>query len=102
MVRLPLVLSDHQTPTEGVKRPDGIRVTKSRTVGTERQREHGRVACCLRSLDEAIRGIHRLPTGTGHCKGGNQPCPEVHVVVAAACELGAAPLGHPLGLPGKS
>jgi hypothetical protein len=67
------VLSDHQTPAEGVKRPDGICVTESETVGSERPREHVRVACCLCSLDEAIRGIHRLPTGTGHCKGGNQP-----------------------------
>ena len=43
--------------------------------------------------------IHRLLTGTGHCKGDNQPCPDVDVGVAAACELGAAPLGQPLGLP---
>ena len=63
------VLSDHQTPAQGVKRPDGIRVTESDTVGSERPREQQRVACCLRSLDEAIRGIHRLPTGTGHMQG---------------------------------
>src|SRR4029077_20387609 len=72
---------------------------ESHTVGTEGQREQVRVAYCLRSLDEAIRGIHRLPTGTGHCKGVNQPCPDVDVSVAAACELGAAQLGQPLGLP---
>ena len=44
----------------------GIGVTESQTVGTEHPREPERVACCLGSLDEAIRGIHRLPTGTGH------------------------------------
>ena len=92
-------MSDHQTPAEGVKRPDGIRFMESHTVGTERPREQVRVACCLRSLDQAIRGIHRLPTGTGKCKGGNQPCPDVDVGVTAACELGAAQLGPPLGLP---
>ena len=59
------VLSDHQTPAQDVKRPDGICVTESRIVGKERPREHVRVACCLRSLDEAIRAIHRLPTATG-------------------------------------
>ena len=92
-------MRDHQTPADGGKRPDGIRVTESQTVGTEREREHGRVACCLGSLDEAIRGIHRLPTTTGPCKGGNQPSPDVDVGVAAACELGAAQFGPPLRLP---
>jgi hypothetical protein len=57
------------------------------------------VACCLRGLDEAIGGIHRLPNGTGQSKGDNQPCPDEDVGVAAACELGAAQLGQPLGLP---
>jgi hypothetical protein len=84
------VLSDHQTPAQGVKRRDGICVTESRTVGSERPREHVRVACCLRSLDEAIRGIHRLLTGTGRGKGDNQKCPDGDVGVTAACELGAA------------
>ena len=66
-----------------MKRPDGIRVTKSHTVGSERPPEPVRVARCLGSLDEAIRAIHRLPTGTGKCKGDYQPCPDVNVGVAA-------------------
>ncbi len=39
MAAVAAVLSDHQTPAEGVQRPDGIRVTESHTVGSERPRE---------------------------------------------------------------
>ena len=52
-------MSDHQTPAQGVKRPEGIRVTESHTVGIERQREEHRVACCLRSLDEGNDELSR-------------------------------------------
>ena len=65
------VPSDHQTPAQGVKRRDGIGVAESRTVGTA-PTEHKRVVGCLRSLDQAVRGIHRFPIGTGRRKCENQ------------------------------
>ena len=92
------VVSDHQTPAQGVNRRDGICVAESETVGPERQRRARRVAGCLGSLDEAIRGSHRLLTGTADCQCDDQACRVCDVGVAAACELGAAQLDQPLGL----
>ena len=93
------VLSDHQTPAQGVQRPDGICVTESQTVGTERASEQDGLPVASAASIRPSAAIHRLPTATGQCKSDNQPCPDVDVGVAAACEQGAAQLGHPLGLP---
>ena len=59
------VLSDHQAPAGGVKRAGGVGLAEGEAVGEERKREHIRVCRCLGSLDETVRGGHRLLTGTG-------------------------------------
>ena len=92
------VLSDHQTSAEGVKSAGGIRLAEGVAVGEERQREHERVCRCLGSLDETIRGGHRLLTGTGVHQADKPGMPGCGRESGPRCELGAAPLDPPFGL----
>ena len=92
------VLGDHQAPAQGVQRADGIGVAEGEAVGEQRERERTRVAGGLGGLDQAVRGGHRLLTGTGDRQCDDQACPGECVGVATACELGAAPLDPPFGL----
>jgi hypothetical protein len=92
------ILSDRQTPAEGVERPDGICVAERKAVRTERVREQERVARWLGRLDQPTRGNYRFLTRTGEHERPSQACLDVDIGVAAALEPGAAHLDPPLGL----
>ena len=93
------VLGDHQTPAQGVQRADGIGVAESEAVGEQRKREP--TGC---RLPRRPRSDHSRQPSPPHrnrpiVSAMTRACPGECVGVAAACELGAAPLDHRSGWP---
>ena len=91
-------MSDDQTPADGVKSAGGVDLAESEAVGVEGKGEGHRVCRCLGSLDETLRGIHRLLTRTRVHQAEDQTSLDEGGGVAAALELGAAPLDPPFGM----
>ena len=73
------VLCDHQAPAQGVQRADGIGVAEGKAVGESANESMNGFARCLGGLDEAVRGSHRLLTGTGVHQAENQASPDEDV-----------------------
>ena len=80
-------MSDRQAAAKGVERAGWICVAIRGAVSGEHDREHEGVPRSLCSLDQAIRGDHRLLTRTGERKRENQRCPDTAAYGATKAAL---------------
>ena len=92
------VLSDNQAPAHGVERAGGIGVAEGEPIGEKRERKRLWVAGGLGGVDQAVRGGHRLVSGTCDRQCDYEACPGECVRVAIAGKLGTAPLDPSFGL----
>jgi hypothetical protein len=76
-----------------------IGVAEGKPVALKCVRERTRVAGGLGGVDQTVRGDPRLVLEPGDRQCEDQAYPSECVGVATVCELGAAPLDLPFGLP---